>query len=150
MTKPAPGPAAAGLKALRSRLVPKMSTRDAREIAGLKGGGYAHYELRFKGKYLPAKLVEKLVPEFARRGVPPDELWALVAPRDNNPLTNVHNSEDPQVNLGDREMTKDEAVLLDKFRRLDYVGQTSLLDRAELLLQSHEKKASSFTGRRSA
>ena len=69
-------PASRGLKRLRQKA--GLSIRDVAHALGMEhGSSYQHYEDRFRKKFLPLDLVQKLVPIFEPHGVGSAELYAL-------------------------------------------------------------------------
>lgn len=54
-----------------------MSVRQVAEELGRPASTYASYEDKFKKPFLPVDLVTALVPVFERRGIKPEDVWAL-------------------------------------------------------------------------
>lgn len=75
--------AALALKRLRERT--GLSVREAARAADLKPSSYSYYEDKFKGDFLPAKLVRALSGVFSQKGVENSELFALAGLTDPEP-----------------------------------------------------------------
>jgi hypothetical protein len=146
MAKIEPSPTARALKALRERA--GISVRQAAKLVGREGGGYQHYEDKFKGQWLPADIVRALVPEFEQRGINPEELWKLAGFPIALSVSSTTAINNPSSSSGGT-MTADEAELVSLYRQLEQGGKVSLMDRAKVLLLD-QREARPMSGRRPA
>lgn len=73
--KPAPGPAAEKLRAVR--LMAGLSLAQLAERLGMPLGSYRHYEERLKDEFLPVKFVRDLARALAGSDVPVEAVFAL-------------------------------------------------------------------------
>ena len=80
-------PAAVGLKRLRNQA--GLSVRAVAAAIGCPPSTYASYEDKYKKARLPLDLVERLVPVFAPKGVPPAALFELAGLRGEMPATEL-------------------------------------------------------------